>query len=492
MKNDCDIQEIFSLMREVSDEDIEMITRAYDFAKKAHEGQLRKSGEPYFIHVFAVGKNLASFGMDARTISAGLMHDVLEDTAVTEEEMEEMFGKEIVFLVNGVTKLGTLKYRGRERHVESLRKFFIAMAEDIRVLMIKLADRLHNVSTLEHVRPDKSARIALETIEVHASLANRLGMGKLKGELEDYAFPFAFPKEYEKVQVLLSERTDISQKNLEQVYLKLHDALDQWGVQNAQIDYRIKHSYSLYRKLEKYNWDMGKIYDIVALRVIVPTVSDCYQVLGLVHALWKPLPGRIKDYIALPKPNGYKSIHTTIATETGIAEIQIRTQEMHDEAELGIASHFSYKEHLQNQNNNGLAKKFAWIDELKEMQKIVSEPSVFLEHLRMDFFRNRIFVFTPKGDVVDLPEDSSPIDFAYAIHSDIGNAISAVKIHGKMSTIGTKLKNGDIVEIVTNKTAHPTSKWLDYVKTSLARKHIQSYLKEHSLLSKFLSFGIKK
>jgi GTP pyrophosphokinase len=283
MKHDCDIQEIFSLMREVSDEDIELITRAYDFAEKAHEGQLRKSGEPYFIHVFAVGKNLASFGMDARTISAGLMHDVLEDTAVTEEEMEKMFGKEIVFLVNGVTKLGTLKYRGRERHVESLRKFFVAMAEDIRVLMIKLADRLHNVSTLQHVRPDKSARIALETIEVHASLANRLGMGKLKGELEDYAFPFAFPKEYEKVQALLAERTDISQKNLEQVYHKLRDALDQWGVQNAQIDYRIKHSYSLYRKLEKYNWDMGKIYDIVALRVIVPTVSDCYQVLGLVH-----------------------------------------------------------------------------------------------------------------------------------------------------------------------------------------------------------------
>lgn len=483
------IQEIFDLMKYPPSEDDKMrIKKAYDFAHEAHKEQKRNSGEPYFIHVFEVGKNLARLGMDTTTICAGLLHDTLEDTETSEETLEQEFGGELVFLVKGVTKLGKLKYRGEERHVESLRKFFIAMAEDLRVLIIKLADRLHNVQTLEHVREDKRKRIAIETIEIHAPLANRLGMGKLKGELEDFAFPYAFPKEYKKVEELLSQKTHTDQVFLEEVHNELKKEIEKTGI-HQDIDYRIKHKYSLYKKLLRHNMDIEKIHDIVALRVVVPTVEDCYRVLGIVHALWRPLPGRIKDYIALPKPNGYQSLHTTIFTGNGgIAEIQIRTQEMHEEADYGVASHFTYKEKMYSKESGNMpSKKFAWIGELKELQKVAGEPKKFMEHLRMDFFGDRIFILTPKGDVVDLPDDSSPIDFAYAIHSDVGDHATGAKINGKFTSLNTKLRNGDIVEIAVKKDSHPTSKWLEYTKTTLAKKHIRSYLAEHntSIFDKF-------
>lgn len=473
-KENYNIQEIFDLVPTLDDEDKKLIQKAYDFAKKAHADQKRESGEPYFVHVFETAKNIASFGMNAITIAAGLLHDTLEDAQIPEETLKKEFGEEIYFLINGVTKLGKLKYRGEVRHVESLRKFLVAMAENVGVLIIKLADRLHNVSTLQYVREDKRKRIALETIEIYASLANRLGMGKLKGSLEDYSFPFAYPKEYQMVEELIKEKKNINQKYLEKVSETLNKELKSQGLKNFKTDYRIKHKYSLYKKLLKNKMDIEKVYDIVALRVVVQNVEDCYRVLGIVHSLWKPLPGRIKDYIALPKLNGYQSIHTTIFTgDGGIAEIQIRTKEMHQECEYGIASHFLYKEN----SGKKMEKKIEWIGQMKDLQKNIADPVKFLEHLRMDFFRDRIFIFTPEGDVIDLPEGSFPLDFAYAVHSEIGDKASGVKINGKYKSLETKLENGDIIEIVINKNSHPTRKWLDCTRTSLAKRHVRNYLK---------------
>ncbi len=466
-----------------------LLIKAYNFAEHAHEGQKRNTGEPYFVHVFATAKILAKLRMDVTTIIAGLLHDVLEDTKTTEEGLKKEFGEDIVFLVKGVTKLGTLKYSGHERHVESLRKFFIAMANDLRVVIIKFADRLHNLQTLEHVREDKRKRIALESIEVYAPLANRLGMGKLKGEIEDAAFPYAYPAEYAKVEEIIKERKDLYQKHLTEVKNELEKELKKNKIKIVEINYRMKHKYSLYKKLLKYDMDLEKIHDIVALRVVVDSVEDCYRVLGIIHSIWNPLPGRIKDYIAVPKPNGYQSIHTTIFTGGGgVAEIQIRTQEMHAEAAYGIAAHFTYKEAGYKTHKDNKSK-FKWLEELKELNYAPDQPQKFIEHLKTDFFNNRIFIFTPKGDVIDLPEDSSPIDFAYAVHSGIGDHISGARINGKMVQIYTKLKNGDIVEIISKKDSHPSSKWLGQTKTAVAKKHIRIYLEKNSLLARLKSFG---
>ncbi len=478
------VNEIYeAMLHKPSEDDKAWIEKAYHFAEKAHETQKRASGEPYFNHVFEVGKILAGLGADTKTIIAGLLHDTIEDGHVTEESVEKEFGDDVLFLVNGVTKLGKLKYRGETRHVESLRKFFVAMAEDVRVIMIKLADRLHNVRTLEHLAGEKAKRIALETIEIHAPMANRLGMWRLKGELEDGAFPYAYPKEAKDVETLLKQKTKADESYLEQVRKSLMKELAMHKIKVIGMSSRIKGTYSLYKKLKKKDMDIDKVYDIVALRVIVPSIEDCYQVLGIIHNLWRPIPGRIKDFIALPKPNGYKSIHTTIFTGNGgIAEIQIRTPEMHDQAEHGIASFFAYKEGFnKNSNHTG------WIEQFKELQKNVAKPSAFLENLKLDFFNKRIFVFTPKGAVIDLPEDATAIDFAYAIHSDIGNHASGAKINGKYSKLDTKLHNGDIVVIETNEKSNPTSKWLDSAKTTLAKRHIKKYLDENSLLSKFMN-----
>lgn len=485
--------DITSLLEGLHSADKKLIEKAYTFAEHAHEGQKRNSGEPYFNHVFETAKILAGIGMDAKTIVAGLLHDVLEDTKTTEEELQKEFGDEIVMLVNGVTKLGKMKYTGAERHVESLRKFFMAMANDLRILIIKLADRLHNIRTLQYVKPEKQKRIALETIEIHARLADRIGMHKLKGELEDAAFPYVYPKEYAEVEKLLEKNKESNAEELARVTKEIEKELKSQGVKIIEISSRAKHKYSLWRKVKRYNMEVDKIYDIVALRVIVKDIEDCYRVLGIVHGLLQPVPGRIKDYIATPKRNGYRSLHTTVFTGNGgIVEIQIRTPEMHAEAAYGIAAHFIYKEmgngHTQA-NGDMIDKNLQWIDQLKELHKIVDKPSQFIEQLRMDLFQDRIFVFTPKGDVVDLPKDSSPIDFAYAIHSDIGDHAQSANINHKMSQLNTKLKNNDIVEIIVNKKANPSSKWLDYTKTTMAKKHINAYLKEHSLLSKFRSFA---
>ncbi len=483
------INEIISIIGKLKKEDQDLIQKAFDFAKKAHSGQKRKSGEPYFNHVFATAKNLAELGMDATVISAGFLHDTLEDTEATEEELRKEFGDEIVELVNGVTKLGTVKYKGVERNVENLRRFFVSMADDLRVLVIKLADRLHNIETLSHVRPDKQKRIAMETLELYAPLANRLSMGKLKGRLEDAAFRYAYPKEYEEVKKLLSEKKDASKKYLYEVKNALEKKLTESKIENSKVDYRSKHLYSLWKKLQKHDMDIDKVYDIIAIRLLVNSIEDCYHVLGIIHGNWKPLPGRIKDYIANPKPNGYRSLHTTIFTGTGgIVEIQIRTYEMHDEAENGLAAHFSYKE-IINSTDSESKKKYEWVYQLKELKNLNENPETFLKTIKMDFFKDRVFVFTPKGDVIDLPEDSSAIDFAYAIHSDVGDHAQRAKVNGKIAQLSVKLKNMDIVFVETNKNANPSSKWLTYAKTAVAKKHINAYLKENSLLSKFLSFG---
>ncbi len=469
--------------------DKELIEKAYNFAERAHEGQKRESGDPHFYHVFETAKILTSLKMDAKTVAGGLLHDVLEDTSITEKELEKEFGPEVLFLVNGVTNLGTLKYIGHQRHVESLRKFFVAMSNDLRVVIIKFADRLHNLQTLQFLREDKRKRIAIESIEVYAPLANRLGMWKLKSEIEEAAFPFAFPKECAQMEEIVKEKKDSYEKNLSKVKRELEKEFAKNKNKVIEINYRVKNNYSLWRKLVKREMDIEKVYDVVALRIIVENVEECYRVLGLIHSLWKPLPGRIKDYIAIPKPNGYRSIHTTIFTGGGgIAEIQIKTREMHAESLNGIAAHFAYKEQSGKRNYDEKLK-FKWLEELKGLNYSSNESRKFLENLKMDFFNDRIFIFTPEGDIVDLPEDSTPIDFAYAIHSDVGDHIFGVKINGKMSKIFSKLKNRDIVEIIKKPDAHPSSKWLDYAKTTIARKNIRSYLEQNSLYGKLRSFG---
>jgi len=486
------VQEVTSLIEGgITKKEEELLGKAYVFSEHAHQGQKRLSGEPYFTHVVETAKILAKLGMDAQAIAAGFLHDVLEDTKTTEEEIRKEFGENILFLVKGVTKLGTLKYRGHERHVESLRKFFVAMANDLRVVIIKFADRLHNLRTLQFVREDKRKRIAIESIEVYAALANRLGMGKLKGQLEDAAFAYAYPKEFEQIDTIMREKKEQYEKNLSQVQKELKKELTKNKIKTIEISYRIKHKYSLHKKLIKYGSDIEKIYDIVALRVIVESIEDCYRVLGIVHSIWNPLPGRIKDYIAVPKPNGYRSIHTTIFTGAGgFAEIQIRTKEMHAEAAYGIAAHFAYKEQGDKKARDD-KDKFKWIEELKDLKYLPGDPKKFIDHLKMDFFNDRIFIFTPEGDVIDMPEDSCPIDFAYSIHSDIGDHTAGAKVNTKIAPIFSKLKNGDVVEIITNKNSHPSSKWLEYVKTSIAKKHIRSYLEKNSLLNKLKSFGQK-
>jgi GTP pyrophosphokinase len=498
------LSEILSAMTSKTPEDVALVTKAYQFAEKAHENQKRFSGEPYFLHTAETGFRIAEIGMDPRTIAAGLLHDTMEDAGVSAETMEKEFGTEVLSLVRGVTKLGALRYRGMERHTESLRKLFAATAEDLRVLIIKLLDRLHNAKTLEHVpSPEKRRRIALETLEIYAPIADRLGMSVVKTELEDAAFPHAYPDDYEKTLELLRERKNENEKRLEKME---HDAkrdLAETGLRTFRMESRVKGVYSLFRKLERKDWDITKIYDILALRIIVPTLADCYTVLGVIHKHWRPVPGKIKDYIAFPKPNGYQSIHTTVYTgDGGAIEIQIRTEEQHREAQMGIASHLSYKEvqghvaprggglewirqfiplgrkttpviPITEPSKNGAVPQ--WVKELA-MVHAGAKSDEYLESLKSDFFSHRVFVFTPRADVIDLPLGATPIDFAYNIHSEIANKMSGAKVNGKMVSLDSALRNGDIVEIITKPAGKPSRKWYDMAKTTMARKMIRAAL----------------
>ncbi len=458
-------------------EDTDMVRLAYDFAKKAHEGQFRKSGEPYIIHPVGTAMILAHMRIDPNIIVAALLHDVPEDTAVTIEEVEKNFGPDIAGMIRGITKLGKLKYRGVERYIENLRKMFVAMAEDIRVMIIKFADRVHNLSTLDSLPPKKRFRIALESLEIYAPIANRLGIGEFKSLLEDLSFPHILPKEYLKTEALrktlVSEREVYLQNVMEVVKTELKNS----GINVVNVHGREKTLYSLYRKIMSHGgWDnMEQIYDVVAIRIIVENLADCYAALGIIHKLWRPLKGRIKDYISQPKPNGYQSLHTTVFCIDGqIVEFQIRDRTMHDEAEYGIAAHWHYDE----KGSRLPSKDIFWAKELASIQKNILAKLSDIDELKVDFFKNRIFVFTPKGDVIDLPEDATPIDFAYSIHTDIGNQCNGAKINDQLVSLDTSLKSGDVIEVFTDKNRKgPSQDWLKYVKTHQAKSKIKEKLK---------------
>lgn len=458
--------------------ELDIVKDAYAFAAEAHAAQKRASGEPYIIHPIAAATTLAEMRLPVTLVVAALLHDVPEDTARTLEEIEAAFGKEIAGLVSGITKLGKIKYRGMERYVENLRKMFLAMAEDVRVVFIKFADRLHNLETLDAIPPKKRYRIALESLEIYAPIANRLGMGEMRGRLEDAAFKYVLPKEYEWTKKLISS----SQKPgyLERIVELIKADFKHAGLRDIEVHGRAKHLYSTYRKLLKHERNIARVYDLIALRVLVPTLSDCYAALGIIHGRWTPLKGRIKDYIAQPKPNGYQSLHTTVFCEDGeIVELQIRTYEMHETAEYGIAAHWVYDEHGKKSAVNREAAHLAWVNQLADIQKEMGETQKYLhslEDLKIDLFRDRIFVFTPQGDVIDLPEESTPVDFAYAIHTDIGNTCVAAKVNDENVALERTLKSGDIVEIVTDKNRKgPNPDWLKWVKTHHAKSKIRQF-----------------
>lgn len=471
-----------SLRRFHPQADIDLVCLAYDFAEEAHRGQLRKSGEPYIRHPLAAAEKLAMMGLDEVLVSAALLHDVVEDAGIPLEDLRENFGGEITQLVEGVTKLGKLKYRGVERYMENLRRMFVSMAADVRVVLIKFADRMHNLETLQFLPPQKQHRIALESLEIYAPIANRLGMGELKGQIEDLAFPYVYAEEYRwlagKIQPQIVER----QHYLDGAMAEVRNLLNDNDIPPISIHGRNKHLYSLYKKLLRYNRDFERVHDLVAVRILVPTVRDCYAALGILHSAWKPLKDKIKDYIAQPKPNGYQSLHTTVFCKDGeIVEFQIRTPEMHDNAEFGIAAHWHYDEFGKPKTARTIVprEKLAWLDQLLKIQKEASSEAEALESMKLELFQNRIFVFTPTGDVIDLPEDSTPVDFAYHIHTDLGNRCVAAKINEKMQALHTKLQNGDVVEIIINKSrTRPNSDWLHFVKTTTARKHILDHVRK--------------
>ncbi|OGY63939.1 MAG: hypothetical protein A3I89_00575 [Candidatus Harrisonbacteria bacterium RIFCSPLOWO2_02_FULL_41_11] len=461
-----------------------LIKKAYDISKQAHEGQKRRTGEPYFNHVMATAEFIAGWGLDQDSIIAGLLHDIVEDTGYPLEKIKEEFGEEVVFLVDGVTKLGKVKYRGVERQVENLRKMILALSKDIRVIIIKLADRLHNMKTLSALPPQKQKRIALETMEIYSPLAYRLGMQNVSGELEDLAFPYIYPREYKWLINNVKEKYRERERYAEKVKPVVLEALQKAGIETIKIGSRAKRYASLYKKLLRYDMDTDKIYDLVALRIIVKTVADCYAALGVIHQLWPPLPNRIKDYIALPKPNGYRSIHTTVfCVDNKIIEIQIRTQEMNEEGETGIAAHWAYeqskdsKAYQDKRSVTADKKELQWVNQLRNWQKEFSNSEEFLESLKIDFFKDRIFVITPKGEVIDLPVDATPVDFAYQIHTEVGNSCTGARVNGKIVPLEHRLKSGNLVEILTQKNKKPSESWLEFVKTSSARNHIRAALK---------------
>lgn len=456
--------------------DLDPIRQGYAFAQEAHKGQMRKSGAPYIDHVVATALLLAQWHMPPQLVLAGLLHDVPEDTKYNIADIEKRFGKDLANIVEGETKLSTLRYHGRERYAENLRKMFFAIAQDVRVVLVKFADRVDNLKTLNVFPIKKQQRIALETIEIYAAIANRLGMGLVRGELEDLAFKSIHPQEYKWVLNFLKDKVQEREKYLEQVKKTLQKDLIKNEVHVQSIHGRIKRLYSLYLKLLTRDRDINKIYDLVALRIIVPTVQECYASLGALHQRWTPLKGRVKDYIAQPKPNGYQSLHTTIFCDDGeIVEFQIRTPEMHEEAEFGIAAHWFYDE--QGKMSKRADEHVKWLKELASIQKNIQSRENFLEaldSLKIDIFQNRIFVFTPKGDVIDLPEKATPVDYAYAIHTEIGSRCAQAMVNGTIASLSTPLRSGDVVEIITDKNRKgPSPDWLEFVKTSHARNKIK-------------------
>lgn len=462
------------------DADLKLLIKAYNYASSAHENQYRKSGEKYIIHPVEVAKILAELELDVDTIAAGLLHDVIEDTSATFEEIEREFNRDIAILTDGVTKLGKLEYKSKEEtQAENMRKMFLAMGKDIRVILIKLADRLHNMRTMKHMSPEKAIEKSLETIEIYAPIANRLGISKIKLEMEDLALRYLDPEGYydlvDKIARKKAERDEYIQKVISEIREKLDDSSIE-----ADITGRAKHFYSIYKKMKSQNKEFEEIFDLMAVRVLVESVKDCYASLGLVHTIWRPIPGRFKDYIAMPKPNMYQSLHTTVIGPDGEPlEIQIRTWDMHRTAEFGIAAHWKYKEGKINQEASDMESKLQWLRQMMEWQKEVSDPKEFMDSLKIDLFTSEVYVFTPKGEVIELPAGSIPLDFAYKVHSDVGNRCVGAKINGKIVPMNYKLQNGDLIEILTSANSNgPSRDWLNMVKSSHAKSKIRQWFKK--------------
>lgn len=464
-----------------SKEDIEQVEKAYRFAKKLHDGQFRASGEPYIIHPVEVAKILAGLEVDTHTLIAAFLHDVLEDTDTKPETIEELFGSDVLNLVQGVTKLGKLQFKSKEeRQAENFRRLFIAMANDIRVIFLKLADRLHNMRTLNFMEPEKQKKIAKETLDIFAPLANRLGIYKIKAELEDLSLRYLEPEKYYEIAQLVAQTKADREETVNLLIDKISKDVQKNGI-NAQITGRAKHYYSIYAKMKRQNIAFNDLYDITAVRVIVDTVKECYEVLGLIHSQFKPIPGRFKDYIAMPKGNMYQSLHTSvIGPRSKPLEVQIRTWKMHQVAEYGIAAHWRYKEKGSQKADNASDMKFSWMHKLVEYDKEMKNAEDYVKSVKLDLFSDQVFAFTPNGDVLDLPKDATPVDFSYRIHSDVGHKTVGALVNGRIVPLNTKLNNGDIVEILTSKTPAPRLDWLTFVVTKQASQKIRQWFKKNN------------
>jgi len=458
-------------------DDLTIVKKAYDYSLKHHEGQTRASGEPYLIHPLEVALVLAEMKMDPVAIAAGLLHDSVEDTSVTITDIRKEFGEQVAHIVEGVTKISKIDFATREeQQAENLRKMMLAMVDDIRVVLIKLADRLHNMRTLEHLQPDRQHKIAEETLEIYAPIAHRLGMGKIRGELEDLGFRFLDPVGYEQVEKSVNARRKQGEVFLAKMQGIITDKLKEAGIQ-ARVDSRIKRLYSIHKKLQRQRISVDQVYDLYAMRIITRSLQDCYAVLGIIHNLWRPVPGRIKDFIAMPRPNFYQSLHTSVITEDGTPfEIQIRTEDMHKMAEEGIAAHWKYKDGPVSAQDE---QRLAWLRQVVEWQRDVSDPNEFLSTLKVDLYPEEVYTFTPKGKVVVLPRDATPIDFAYTIHTEVGHTCIGAKVNGRMVPLRHKLHSGDIVEILTQPGHKPSRDWLGLVKSSRSRNKIKHWLNVH-------------
>src|ERR1700732_2658393 len=469
------------LMRMVRDnrpnDDLELIRKAYEFSQKHHAGQTRASGKPYLVHPLEVALVLAEMKMDPVAVAAGLLHDSVEDTSVTIVYIRKEFGEQVAHIVEGVTKISKIDFATREeQQAENLRKMMLAMVDDIRVVLIKLADRLHNMRTLEHLLPDRQHKIAEETLEIYAPIAHRLGMGKIRGELEDLGFRFLDPLGYEQVEKSVNARRKQGEAFLAKMQGIITDKLKEAGIQ-ARVESRIKRVFSIHKKLQRQRISVDQVYDLCAMRVVTRSLQDCYAVLGIIHNIWRPVPGRIKDFIAMPRPNFYQSLHPSVITEDGTPfELQIRTEEMHKMAEEGIAAHWKYKDGPVSAQDE---QRLAWLRQVVEWQRDVSDPNEFLSTLKVDLYPEEVYTFTPKGKVLVLPRESTPIDFAYSIHTEVGHSCTGAKVNGRMVPLRHKLHSGDIVEVITQPGHKPSRDWLAIVKSTRARHKIQHWPNGH-------------